>query len=424
MNTYLHRIISVLLSFFLVFCCAICLNTSNSFAESTASGRTGYAYVLDENGDKIKDENGDYLVKTDIIEWEVSDDVLSFKFKYNFANLEVGYTLGPAYIEEGKNGAAYPWNKYKDVVKTIEIGSKVPYLPKWMFAEFTKVKSVVIRQGVKSIAYGAFAYCGSIQYVFYSGSVNSWNSININRGKLDNGNTGIDFNKNLVNAVIHYKATTHDWIVSSSSQPTCEASGRTSYKCIICGETNSEIVPPLGHSYGDPSYTWSSDYSTATANMICKNDSDHVVSETAQTISIVTKEPTYTEKGETTYTATFNNEAFSTQTTTVANIDKLPQLTNPMAVKANAKTIKYSVLKKKAQTIPAKKAFTVKSAQGKVTYKKTSGNAKITVSSTGKVKVKKGLKKSTYKVKVKVTAAGTDKYKSGSKVVTLTIKVK
>ncbi len=94
---------------------------------------------------------------------------------------------------------------------------------------------------------------------------------------------------------------------------------------------------------------------------------------------------------------------------------------NPMSVKA--KTVKVKAGKK--TTIKTKKAFTVKKAKGKVTYSKLDGNSKISISSKGKVTVKKGLKKGkTYKVLVEVSSPGTDKYLSYSKNVTLKVKVK
>ena len=94
---------------------------------------------------------------------------------------------------------------------------------------------------------------------------------------------------------------------------------------------------------------------------------------------------------------------------------------NPMKVKA--KTVKAKA--KKTMKFAAKKAFTVKKAQGKVTYKQTTKNKKIKVAKNGKVTVKKGLKKGkTFKIKVKVTAAGNANYKKGVKTVTLKVKVK
>lgn len=95
---------------------------------------------------------------------------------------------------------------------------------------------------------------------------------------------------------------------------------------------------------------------------------------------------------------------------------------NPMTVKAKTKSVKYSAVKKKNVTVTA---LTVKKAQGKKSFKKLSGNKKITVNTkTGKITVKKGLKKSTYKIKVKVTAKGTTNYKSASITKTVKIKVK
>jgi len=103
---------------------------------------------------------------------------------------------------------------------------------------------------------------------------------------------------------------------------------------------------------------------------------------------------------------------------------KINKANNPLTVVGKKVSLKASALKKKAQTVTAKKAFTVSKAQGKITYKKLSGNKKITVTSAGKINVKKGLKKGTYPIKVKVTAAGTTAYKAGSKTVTVKIIVK
>ena len=97
---------------------------------------------------------------------------------------------------------------------------------------------------------------------------------------------------------------------------------------------------------------------------------------------------------------------------------------NTLTAKGKTATIKFTKLKKKNQTVTVKNAFTVSKAKGKVTYKKTGGSAKITVSSAGKITVKKGLKKATYKITVLVKASGNSNYKAGSKKVTVTIKVK
>ena len=83
---------------------------------------------------------------------------------------------------------------------------------------------------------------------------------------------------------------------------------------------------------------------------------------------------------------------------------------NPLTIKPRTATVKYSKLKKKAQTLAVtkvikftndakdKKTYTFVSAKkGSKSFKKYFKISKT----TGKVTVKKGLKKGTYKVKVK-----------------------
>ena len=99
---------------------------------------------------------------------------------------------------------------------------------------------------------------------------------------------------------------------------------------------------------------------------------------------------------------------------------------NPLSVKGKTATVKYKKLKKKAQTIPASKAYKfTNKGKGTLTYTRSSGNKKITVNKkNGKITVKKGLKKNTYNMKVKVKAAGNGNYKAKTTTVTVKIRVK
>ena len=94
---------------------------------------------------------------------------------------------------------------------------------------------------------------------------------------------------------------------------------------------------------------------------------------------------------------------------------------NPMTVKAKSVTAKA----KKKAVISKTKAFVIKNAKGKVSFKKVSGQKKITINkNTGAITVAKGLKKGTYKLKVKVNASGNTAYKAKSGTVTLKIVLK
>ncbi|MDO4408718.1 MAG: hypothetical protein Q4C16_07235, partial [Eubacteriales bacterium] len=79
------------------------------------------------------------------------------------------------------------------------------------------------------------------------------------------------------------------------------------------------------HVWGDPAYQWTKDGKMARATRTCKNypsHTDHMEVETVKTTSKQTKAPTCTEMGQTTYTATFTNKAFKTQTKTIADVKK------------------------------------------------------------------------------------------------------
>ena len=114
-----------------------------------------------------------------------------------------------------------------------------------------------------------------------------------------------------------------------SKAPTCSAKGQTTYTATFTTsafKTQTKTVsniPATGHSWGAVTYTWSSDYSKVTAKRVCTANSSHVQKETVSTTAAVTKAATCTAKGQTTYTAVFENSAFKTQTKVVTNIDAL-----------------------------------------------------------------------------------------------------
>jgi hypothetical protein len=98
-------------------------------------------------------------------------------------------------------------------------------------------------------------------------------------------------------------------------------------------------------------------------------------------------------------------------------------------IKVTGKKVKATANKKtkkvtKKQTFKKSKAFKVKGAKGAVTFKKTSGNKKITVAKNGTITVNKGIKKGTYKVGVTATAAGNGNYLSGTADATVTVVIK
>ncbi|HCK88885.1 MAG TPA: hypothetical protein DHW39_08760, partial [Erysipelotrichaceae bacterium] len=102
-------------------------------------------------------------------------------------------------------------------------------------------------------------------------------------------------------------------------KPGCETEGTGTYTAVFENEmfetqTKTEVIPALGHEYGEPEYIWSSDHKTVTAKRVCKNDPSHIEEETINTTYEVTKDPACEAEGTGTYTAVFKNSAFETQT--------------------------------------------------------------------------------------------------------------
>ncbi len=113
----------------------------------------------------------------------------------------------------------------------------------------------------------------------------------------------------------------HSWDEGTVTiQPTCTEDGVKTFTCTECGETKTEVIEALGHDWSAPTYSWSDDNGRVTATRTCKHDTSHMETETADTTSEVTKAPTCETKGETTYTAEFENSAFEKQISVVEDI--------------------------------------------------------------------------------------------------------
>ena len=189
--------------------------------------------------------------------------------------------------------------------------------------------------------------------------------------------------------IITYPEHDHIPQVSVPGIPaTCTKDGKTAEeKCSVCGEilTAQEPIPALGHNWGN----WTTK-----------------------------KAATTTAEGKETRTC---SRCGAKET---RSVPKLPKKANPITVKSKSPSVSKTA--KKAQTIKASDAFTIKNAQGTVTFKKKSGSSgKLSINSkTGLITVKKGTEKGTYKIVVAVTAAGNKQYKAGTKTVTVKVKVK
>lgn len=115
---------------------------------------------------------------------------------------------------------------------------------------------------------------------------------------------------------------------------TCLEAGKTSYvakfshKCFAQQTKSGDAIDPLGHDWNEPEYVWAKrgDDWYCTAKRVCKRDASHVEEETVKASYEVTTPATVLKEGVGTYTATFENTAFETQTKTepIAKLQILP----------------------------------------------------------------------------------------------------
>ena len=145
---------------------------------------------------------------------------------------------------------------------SIAIADSVTEIGTGAFVNCSKLSKAAVPNSVRSIGNSAFDGCTSLSSISYNG--NEYDLSNIESAFVENG-------------------------VSVGSHV-------------------------FEHSYSEPVYTWSEDNSTCTATKTCSECHD-VVTETAD-VSTKTTDATCTNEGLNTYTATFKNSDFETQTKT------------------------------------------------------------------------------------------------------------
>lgn len=108
----------------------------------------------------------------------------------------------------------------------------------------------------------------------------------------------------------------------SDSNATCRKDGTKTAKCKFCHTTDTitDTGSAFGHKWKATAYTWSDDGKSCTARRVCENDNNHTEIVSATVTSKVTKQATCTDKGETTYTATFAENWAAAQTKAIYDI--------------------------------------------------------------------------------------------------------
>ena len=189
--------------------------------------------------------------------------------------------------------------------------------------------------GVPSVGYTR-THIASGDYgkeTFYRVEANGWvDGWDITVSNDGNGTASADLERSLAEETVTLTAMPaegyafKEWVVVSGGAELADATASsTTFEMPYADvEVKATFVPAHTHDWGEPTYEWSEDNATVTASRVCKDDPSHAETEEVATTADVTKPATCVSKGETTYTATFANPAFATQTKTVEDVDVDP----------------------------------------------------------------------------------------------------
>ena len=170
----------------------------------------------------------------------------------------------------------------------------------------------------------------------------------------------------------------------TTKKATCTEKGKRTYtakfsKYDFGTKKKNVSIKALGHSFDKVSYKWNASYSACTAKAVCGR-CNASVSEKATVTSKVTKSATKNATGIITYTATFTNKAFATQTKNVT-IPKVAYLDQTSVSVRSDRPVTVKVVN---DTIAS-----VSSSNGKIKY--TNDTQSVTIKTTDKLGDAKGV---------------------------------
>ncbi len=194
----------------------------------------------------------------------------------------------------------------------IIIHNGVTKIKDWAFYGCKSLAEITIPNSVTKIDTDAFEYCSGLTDVYYIGTKQQWDMIDIDY--TTNGNSNID----LKNATIHYCEERIE------KQPTCEEDGYTAgLYCTECKEfvKDAQVIPATGHNYNsvatNPTCT-EKGYTTYTCSCGYSFKSDYV-NPLGHTYNSVITQPTCTETGYTTYTCACGDSYVTNETPAIGH---------------------------------------------------------------------------------------------------------
>ncbi|MBR7033581.1 MAG: leucine-rich repeat protein [Clostridia bacterium] len=204
-----------------------------------------------------------------------------------------GLTTVPAHLFAGCSG-----------IESIVLPDTVETIEDRAFLECSSLVSVTIPDSVTSIGDAAFFGCDSLSDVYFGGTMEQWNRIDI----------GED-NDPLESATIHFADEHIHSYLAVVTAPTCTDQGYTTYTCSRCGdEYTDNYTDPLGHDYAEtvtaPTCT-EQGYTTHVCSRCGETYVDNYTDALGHDFVEETIAPTCTEEGYTAHTCSRCGDAYA-----------------------------------------------------------------------------------------------------------------
>lgn len=212
---------------------------------------------------------------------------------------------------------------------------------------------------------------------------------------------------------------THNWVTLPGSKPTCTQTGKTVYRCQLCGEESYDIEEAFGHSFSKRRYVYNNDatvFHDGTKNLLCDNCGAVCKKVTAKgtrlepTIKLNAKKLVL-RKGQSTKALKVKGlargdavKSWKSSNTKVFKVSRSGRITAKRWAGNKAKTAKLTITLKSG----LKKTIKVRVQPGKVTTTKLAGVKKT-------LKMKKGARKSIRASVKPITSQQKVSYRSSNK---------
>ena len=210
------------------------------------------------------------------------------------------------------NSKLAPWYEYRSSIRTVIMQEGVANIGSSAFLNCSNITKVTIPGSICRIGEDAFCSCNKLESITIPESVteiedyafrncwkltivSSWNAT-ARTYAIDNDFPWQHDQHKPISIPAIAASCTKTGLTEGSNCKECEA--------IITAQTE---IPPLGHLWAVPVYTWAEDNSSVTAIQICDRDNTHLNAETVSSYKKVTLSPTETTDG----TYAFISQAFT-----------------------------------------------------------------------------------------------------------------